>query len=112
MSELKYRVKIIEKNDGTKLYVPQVGEPKLSIGKFDHLWMDWRDIISENYGIDGFNKPSKNRTYYYDSEDIAIDLKGLSFTLPYIAISIEKRYKQHLIEQDLKKDKSITYKEL
>ena len=98
MSELKYRVKIIEKNDGTKLYVPQVGEPKLSIGKLGHLWMDWWNIISENYGIDGFNKPSKTRTYYYDSEDIAI--------------SIVKRYKQHLIEQDLKKVKSITYKEL
>ena len=92
MSELKYRVKIIEKNDGTKLYVPQVGN------MFCFLLYDWTNIISENYGIDGFSNPSKNRTYYYDSEDIAI--------------SIIERYKQYLIEQDSKKVKSITYKEL
>ena len=97
MSELKYRVKIIEKNDGTKQYVPQVGEFKLSTGRFCFLSYDWRNIKRSNFNDSGFSI-DKDVAHYYDTEEAAIS-------------EIEK-YKQHLIEQDSKKVKSITYKEV
>lgn len=97
MSELKYRIKIIEKNDGTKLYVPQVGEFKLHTGRFCFLSYDWRNITQKGISTD-FDRPSKVVTYYYDTEQDVLD--------------IIESYKQHLIKQDSKKVKSITYKEL
>jgi hypothetical protein len=97
MSELKYRVKIIEKNDGTILYVPQVGKVTLYPGRFCFLSYDWRNIIRKGISTE-FDKPSKVVTYYYDTEQDVLD--------------IIESYKQHLIKQDSKKVKSITYKEL
>ena len=95
MSELKYRVKIIEKNDGTKLYVPQVGEFKLHTGRFCFLSYDWRNIIPQSISS-GFAPPSNTITYYYDTEQEVLDI-------------IEK-YKNYLIKCGSKKTKSITYK--
>ena len=95
MNNIKYRVKVETTNGGKKRYTPQVGIPKLSVGRFDHLWIYWENIITDDYGIDGFSKPSKTLTYYYESEDLAM--------------RIIERYKKYLIKQESKKIKSVTY---
>lgn len=43
---MEYRIKVETTNSGEKKYIPQVGIPKLSLGRFNHLWLDWYNIIS------------------------------------------------------------------
>lgn len=92
---MKYRIKVETTNGGKKRYTPQVGKPKLSVGRFDHLWIDWENIITDNYGLDGFFSSSKTLTYYYASEDLAM--------------RIIERYKEFLIKQESEKLKSVNY---
>lgn len=93
---MKYRIKVETTNGGKKRYVPQIGNPRLTFSKRSvYPWLDWYNIITDNYGIDGFSEPSKTLTYYYDSEDLAM--------------RIIDRYKEFLIKQESKKVKSVDY---
>jgi hypothetical protein len=41
----QYRIKVEEKNNGEKQYIPQVGTPKLTIGKRSvYPWLDWKNL--------------------------------------------------------------------
>jgi len=41
----EYRIKVEECNNGKKYYIPQIGEPKLNVGKYCHAWLEWRNLI-------------------------------------------------------------------
>jgi len=44
----QYRIKVEEKNNGEKLYIPQVGTPKLKIlSRTQHLWLEWDNLYPE-----------------------------------------------------------------
>jgi hypothetical protein len=43
-----YRIKIEEKNNGETWYIPQVGEDRLRLGRFIHLYIDWENIIPQH----------------------------------------------------------------
>ena len=92
---LRYRIKVEEKNNGEKRYIPQVGEPKLSVGKYCHVWEEWLNIICDNYGLDGFGKPSKTMTYSYDSEEVAMNIIG--------------RYKKYLSKIESNQVNKVSY---
>jgi|688.fasta_scaffold717646_3 hypothetical protein len=91
----EYRIKVEEKNNGQKSYIPQVGELKLSLGKYCYVWKEWLNIICDNYGLDGFGKPSKTITYSYDSEKVAMN--------------IIERYKQYLCKRESNKVNKVSY---
>ena len=87
-----YRIKIEEKNNGEKGYIPQVGEPRLKLGRFVHLYTDWENIIPQhNHFI-----TTKSMSYSYPTEQEALD--------------IVEQYKQYLQDGKGKEIKSTTYK--
>jgi hypothetical protein len=44
----QYRIKVEEKNNGEKRYIPQVATPKLTICKRSvYPWLDWYNLIPE-----------------------------------------------------------------
>jgi hypothetical protein len=87
-----YRIKIEEKNNGEKGYIPQVGEPRLKLGRFVHLYTDWENIIPQHQSFD----TSKFMSYSYPTEQEALD--------------IIEQYKQYLPNKIGKEVKSTTYK--
>lgn len=68
MSNLQYRIKMVTKNNGQKKYTPEVGTPKLSIGKIIHIWVKYESIID--------NRDSVNSSEYaymnYDTKEEAV----------------------------------------
>ena len=93
--ENKYRVKINELNNGKTEYIPQVGIPKLSLGKYVHLNYEWKNIIMDSISEFG---SSKYMTYSYKTEEESL--------------AIIEGYKKYLIKQVGKKVNKTTYKEL
>ena len=89
---MKYRIKVQTTDSGEKKYTPQVGVPKLSIGKFDHLWLDWENIIRQDSG--GVTA-SKYIAYNFDTEDEAREM-------------VEK-YKSKLIKVKNSEVKTVNY---
>jgi len=88
----QYRIEIEERKNGEKWYIPQVGEPRLRIGKFDFLSTKWKNIIedSTSFWISSLAHVS------YDTEQKALD--------------VIEGYKQHLINAEGKEVKSTSYK--
>jgi hypothetical protein len=87
-----YRVKIEEKNNGEKDYIPQVGIPKLRTGRVVWLGTKWENIIKHhnryiitNYITESYNTEQK-------------------------ALNVIEGYKKNILEEDGKKVKSTTYK--
>lgn len=93
--ENKYRVKINELNNGEKRYIPQVGFPKIRLGKIIVLSYIWENIIMDD--LKTF-QTATSITYFYETEDVAI--------------AIVEDYKKYLTEQEGKKVNKTTYKEL
>ena len=91
----RYRIKINEFNNGEKLYIPQVGTPKLSLGKYVHLNYEWKNILMDD--IHDFQS-SRYMTYSYETEEEVL--------------AIIEGYKKYLTEQEGKKINKTTYKEL
>lgn len=87
-----YRIKIEEKNNGEKWYIPQVGEERLKLGRFIHLYINWKNIIPNHLSF----ITASTRIYSYPAEQEALDV-------------IEK-YKQYLQDEKGKEVKSTTYK--
>ena len=88
---MKYRVKVETTKDGSLKYTPQVGRPKLSIGKFDHLWLDWENIIVESNNI----WSTKNMRMIYDNQEEALHMI--------------KKYKVHMVKVQNSEVKSVNY---
>ena len=98
-----YRIKIEERNNGEKLYTPQVGTPRLRIGKFaprlrigkfDFLSVYWENIIRHH-----------DWNYYYISK-----MMSESYDKEEDALLIVEKYKQYLRIEESREVKSTTYK--
>ena len=89
---LRYRIQIEEKNNGKKWHIPQVGEPRLKLGRFTHLYTDWENIIPQHHHF----ITTKSMSYSYLTEQEALD--------------IIEQYKQYLQDKRGEQIKSTTYK--
>lgn len=89
-----YRIKIEEKNNGKTRYIPQVGIPRLRIGKFNFLSVNWENIISRNDW--NYYTSSTSMSESYDKEEDAL--------------FIVEKYKEYLLVEEGDKIKSTTYK--
>ena len=89
-----YRIKIEERNNGEKRYTPQVGTPRLRIGKFDFLSVYWENIIRH-----------RDWNYYYISK-----MMSESYDKEEDALLIVEKYKQYLRIEESREVKSTTYK--
>jgi hypothetical protein len=87
-----YRIKIEEKNNGEKRYIPQVGTPKLRTGRVVWLGTNWENILTDC-----------NRY---------ITLNGMSesYNTEQEALNVIEGFKKYILEEDGKKVKSTTYK--
>jgi hypothetical protein len=70
MSNLQYRIRVETTNDSQKKYIPQVGTPKLSVGRVLHIWLNWENIIDNRHSVSS----SKNIWYIYDTKEEALRL--------------------------------------
>ena len=68
----EYRIKVVEKNNGDKIYIPQIGEPKLSLGRFNYVWLGWKNLICWDHNNE--IEPSKTQHNNYSSESSANEL--------------------------------------
>lgn len=89
-----YRIKIEERNNGEKRYVPQFGKPLLKIGKFKFLYLEWWNI---RYLPEYFKFPGKR------SFDYSKTIK-MSFDTEEEALSIIEECKEYI---QIKKDEEI-----
>lgn len=101
MKNYKYRIKITEQNDGTKLYTPQVLIP---INRF----LEWFEIEWNIFGSEEkcFNIIQENCNFY-EMETISH-----SYKLESKALEIIEQYKEWVKNEHGKETKEITYKEL
>ena len=95
MKMKRYRVKIEEQNDGKKLYTPQVGNVSI-IGKmYLNLFTYWENILAYD---GGYCQTARMIHQLHETEQEALD-------------AIEQ-YKKFITEEESKKTKSVTYKEI
>ena len=84
----QYRIKVEEKNNGGKLYIPQVGTPKLTICKRSvYPWLDWKNLDKH-----------PNSTYRY-----------CGFTTEQEANEVIEIHKKQVERAELYKVKSVYY---
>jgi len=87
-----YRIKIEEKNNGEKRYIPQVGTPKLRTGRVVWLGTNWENIITQ------YNRYilTNGMTESHNTEQEALN--------------VIESFKKNILEEDGNKVKSTTYK--
>ena len=86
---LQYRIKVEEKNNGEKQYIPQVGTPKLTICKRSvYPWIDWKNL----------DKHPKYPYIYHNG-----------FTTEQEAEEVIDFYKEEMKRQEENKVKSVYY---
>lgn len=96
INNMEYRIKIEEKNNGVKWYIPQVRKVKLKIGKFNISSTEWHNIIEDKPSLKPSFWISSFAEYAYNTEQGALD--------------VIEGYKQYLIDEKAKEVKSTTYK--
>lgn len=89
---MEFRIQIEEKRNGTKRYIPQVGTPRLRIGKFDFLSVGWENIIKSGWG--------------YMSAQVMYE----SHSTEQEALDIIEGYKKYIFEEEQKVTINTTYK--
>ena len=89
---MEFRIQIEEKRNGEKRYIPQVGTPRLRIGKFDFLSVEWESIIKSGWGY------------------MSAQLMYESHSTEQSALDIIEGYKKYLMEEEGKKIVKTTYK--
>ena len=89
---MEFRIQIKEQRNGTKRYLPQVGTPRLRIGKFDFLPIEWENIIKSGWGY------------------MSAQLMYESHSTEQEALDIIEGYKKYLIEEEGREIKKTTYK--
>jgi hypothetical protein len=87
-----YRIKIEERNNGKKLYIPQVGIPKLRTGRIVWLGTNWENIITQ------YNRYilTNGMTESHNTEEEAL--------------KVIEGFKKSVMEEEGYKVKSTTYK--
>ena len=89
---MEFRIQIEEKRNGTMRYIPQVGTPRLRIGKFDFLPIEWENIIKSGWGY-------MSAQLMYESHSTEQD-----------ALDIIEGYKKYIFEDEQKVTIKTTYK--
>ena len=89
---MEFRIQIEEKRNGEKRYIPQVGTPRLRIGKFDFLSIEWENILKYDLG--------------YMSTQVMYE----SHFTEQSALDVIEGYKKQLIEEEGKEIVKTTYK--
>ena len=89
---MEFRIQIEEKRNGGKRYIPQVGTPRLRIGKFDFLSVEWENILKYDWG--------------YMSNQVMYE----SHFTEQSALDVIEGYKKQLIEEEGKEIVKTTYK--
>jgi hypothetical protein len=89
---MEFRIQIKEKRNGEKRYIPQVGTPRLRIGKFDFLSMEWENIIKSGRGY-------MEAQSMYESHPTEQD-----------ALDAIEGYKKYIFEEEQKLTIKTTYK--
>lgn len=87
----KFRIKKEEKGNGECQWTPQVGTPRLTLGRYLYLKLDWENILDKSFAT------SKTQKYYRSEEQ---------------ALQIIEEFKQYKKEQDSKKVVKVSYKNL
>ena len=91
----RYRVKIEELNDGTKMYTPQVAKLIIKKGWIQRQRIEWYNIISSGYY--GYQSSSSLKEYHNTEEKALQEIEG---------------YKRQVEKDYDKQVKSTTYKNL
>lgn len=91
---MEFRIKIVEKRNGEKRYVPQAGTPRLRIGRFDFLSIDWENIINRNGHFTTMNMMSESHSTEKE------------------ALKIIEDFKKYCIEEEGRETKQIYYKKV
>lgn len=89
---MEFRIQIEEKRNGTMRYIPQVGTPRLRIGKFDFLPIEWENIIKSGWGY------------------MSAQLMYESHSTEQEALDIIEGYKKYIFEEEQKVTIKTTYK--
>ena len=89
---MEFRIQIEEKRNGEKRYIPQVGTPRLRIGKFDFLSIEWENILK------------------YDWVYMSTQVMYESHSTEQSALDVIEGYKKQLIEEEGKEIVKTTYK--
>ena len=89
---MEFRIQIEEKRNGEKRYIPQVGTPRLRIGKFDFLSIEWENIIKYDWGY-------TSTQVMYESHPTEQD-----------ALDAIEGYKKYIFEEEQKVTIKTTYK--
>jgi hypothetical protein len=89
---MEFRIQIEEKRNGTMRYIPQVGTPRLRIGKFDFLPIEWENIIKSGWGY------------------MSAQLMYESHSTEQEALDIIDGYKKYIFEEEQKVTIKTTYK--
>ena len=87
-----FRIKQEEKRNGETQWTPQVGTPRLTLGRYLYLKPIWENILDKSFAT------SKTMKYSYPSEEQALQ--------------IIEEFKQYRKEQDSKKVIKVSYKNL
>lgn len=87
-----YRIKIEERNNGEKRYIPQVGKTKLRTGRIIWLNTNWENIITQYNRYILTNGMTESHNTEKD------------------ALNVIEGYKKSILEEEGKKVKSITFK--
>jgi len=87
-----YRIKIEERNNGEKRYIPQVGTPKLRTGRVVWLGTNWENIITQ------YNRYilTNGMTESHNTEEGALN--------------VIEGFKKSILEEEGYKMKSTTFK--
>ena len=88
-----YRIKIVELNDGTKMYIPQVSKLITKKGWIQRQRLEWYNIISSNYS--GYGSSSTLKESHNTEEKALQEIEG---------------YKRQVEKDYAKQIKSTTYK--
>lgn len=89
---MEFRIQIEEKRNGEKRYIPQVGTPRLRIGKFDFLSVEWENVLRYDWG--------------YMSTQVMYE----SHPTEQSALEVIEGYKKQLMEEEGKEIVKTTYK--
>jgi hypothetical protein len=89
---MEFRIQIEEKRNGTMRYIPQIGTPRLRIGKFDFLPVEWENIIKSGWGY------------------MSAQLMYESHSTEQEALDIIEGYKKYIFEEEQKVTIKTTYK--
>ena len=104
----KYRIKVEEKNNGEKRYIPQVATPKLTICKRSvYPWLDWGYLFPQ-YVVDPISMATINREHAILAISIH-NIQSVSFYTEQEANDVIEFHKEQERRIELDKVKNVYF---